>query len=131
MAPEADNPTFLALAPGGESVFVGNEINHYEGKDSGAVSSFTLDRKSAKLTRVNEVPSLGVGPCHVAVDHTGYCMFANYGGGSAASFAVCDGGRLSDAVSFFQYTGHGPDPTRQKAPHAYRVTVLPENRFLW
>jgi 6-phosphogluconolactonase len=131
LAAEADNPTFLALAPRGERVFVVNEIDHYEGKDSGAVSSFTLDRKSAKLTSVNEVPSLGGGPCHVAVDHTGHCVFAaNYGGGSAASFAVGDGGRLSDAVSFFQYTGHGPDPTRQKAPHAHRVTVSPENRFL-
>jgi 6-phosphogluconolactonase len=80
LAAESDNPTFLALAPDGERVFVANEVDHYEGKDSGAVSSFTLDRKSAKLTRVNEVPSLGGGPCHVAVDHTGHCVFAaNYG----------------------------------------------------
>jgi 6-phosphogluconolactonase len=37
---------------------------------------------------------------------------------------------LSPAVSFFQYGGSGPDPARQKGPHAHRVTVSPDNRFL-
>jgi 6-phosphogluconolactonase len=37
---------------------------------------------------------------------------------------------LSEAVSFFQYEGHGPDTQRQKGPHAHRVTVSPDNRFL-
>jgi len=67
----------------------------------------------------------------VAVDHTGRSVFAaNYSGGSAASFSVSDDGHLSPAVSFEQYTGHGPDPDRQQAPHAHRVTVSPDNRFL-
>lgn len=131
LAAESDNPTFLTLAPDGKSVFVANEIDHFEGKNSGAVSSFTLDRKNAKLVKVNEVASLGGGTCHVAIDQTGHSVFAaNYGGGSAASFAVSGRGQLSSAVSFFQYSGHGPDPKRQQAPHAHRVTVSPENRFL-
>jgi 6-phosphogluconolactonase len=37
---------------------------------------------------------------------------------------------LSPAVSFFQYSGQGPDKERQKGPHAHRVTVSPDNRFL-
>jgi 6-phosphogluconolactonase len=37
---------------------------------------------------------------------------------------------LSPAVSFFQYTGHGTDRERQSKPHAHRVTVSPDNRFL-
>ena len=46
----------------------------------------------------------------MAFDHTGRSAFAaNYGGGSAASFSVSADGRLSPAVSFFQYSGHGPD----------------------
>ncbi|MEO6912054.1 MAG: lactonase family protein, partial [Edaphobacter sp.] len=63
--------------------------------------------------------------------HTGRCVFvANYDGGSVASFRVGDDGRLSEAVSFFQYTGHGPNAKRQAKPHAHRVTVSPDNRFL-
>jgi 6-phosphogluconolactonase len=131
LAAEADNPTFLALSPNGRTVVVANELDTYESKSSGAVSSYTLDRANARLIKVNEVASRGAGPCHVAFDHTGRSAFAaNYGGGSAASFAVGADGRLSPAVSFFQYSGSGPDPARQKGPHAHRVTVSPDNRFL-
>ena len=131
LAAEADNPTFLALAPNGRTVLVANELDRYEGKSSGAVSSYTLDRTNARLIKINEVASVGGGTCHVAFDHTGRSAFAaNYGGGSAASFSVGEDGHLSTAVSFFQYTGQGPDKERQKAPHAHRVTVSPDNRFL-
>jgi 6-phosphogluconolactonase len=131
LAAEADNPTFLALAPNGRTVLVANELDTYEGKKSGAVSSYTLDRANAQLIKINEVASLGGGTCHVAFDHTGRSAFAaNYGGGSAASFSVGENGRLSAAVSFFQYTGQGADKERQKAPHAHRVTASPDNRFL-
>jgi 6-phosphogluconolactonase len=131
LAAEADNPTFLALAPNGRTVLVANEVGTYEGKSSGAASTYSLDRTKAQLTKISEVASQGGGTCHVALDRTGRSAFAaNYGGGSAASFSVGVGGKLSEAVSFFQYTGHGPDAQRQKAPHAHRVTVSPDNRFL-
>jgi 6-phosphogluconolactonase len=131
LAAEADNPTFLALAPNGRTVLVANELDTYEGKSSGAVSSYTLDRANSRLIKVNEVASLGGGTCHVAFDHTGRSAFAaNYGGGSAASFSVGEDGHLSAAVSFFQFSGQGPDKERQKGPHAHRVTVSPDNRFL-
>jgi 6-phosphogluconolactonase len=131
LAAEADNPTFLALAPNGRTVLVANELDNYEGAKSGAVSSYSLDRGSARLVKTNEVASQGGGTCHVALDHTGRSAFAaNYGGGSAASFSVGADGRLSPAVSFFQFSGHGADEKRQKGPHAHRVTVSPDNRFL-
>jgi 6-phosphogluconolactonase len=131
LAAEADSPTFLALAPDGKILFAANELNQYEGKRSGAVSSFAVDRGAMKLTKINEVSAGGSGTCHVSVDHTGRCAFvANYGGGSAASFAVDKMGKLSDAVSFFQYTGQGPKK-EQKGPRGHRVTVSPDNKFLF
>jgi 6-phosphogluconolactonase len=131
LAAEADSPTFLARSPNGRILIAANEVSTYEGKSSGAVSTFTLDHATNRVTKINETASRGPGPCHVAFDHTGRCAFvANYGGGSAASFSVTPGGHLSPAVSFFQYTGSGPDPARQKSPHAHRVTVSPDNRFL-
>lgn len=130
LAVEADSPTFLALSPDGKTVLAANELDHFEGKDSGAVTSFALDRGKAKLQEHNEVAALGQGTCHVSFDHTGRCAFAaNYGGGSAASFAVDGEGSLSAAVSFFPYSGHGPRE-QQKGPRAHRVTVSPDNRFL-
>jgi 6-phosphogluconolactonase len=131
LAAEADNPTFLALAPNGRTVLVANELDTYEGKSSGAISTYALDRTNARLSKISEVASQGGGTCHVAFDHTGRSAFAaNYGGGSAASFSVSPDGRLSPAVSFFQFSGQGPDKARQKGPHAHRVTVSPDNRFV-
>jgi 6-phosphogluconolactonase len=131
LAAEADNPTFLALSPDKRFLFAANELDEYEGKKSGAVSSFRIDARGAKLTKINEVSAGGPGTCHVSVDHTEHCAFAaNYGGGSAASFKVDKTGRLSDAVSFFQYSGHGPKP-QQAGPRGHRVTVSPDNKFLF
>lgn len=131
LAAATPDPTFMALAPGGKRLFAVNEADHFAGKNTGGVSGFTLDPKKGHLTAINAVSSGGTGPCHVAVDHTGRCVFAaNYTGGSAASFRIGEDGKLSEAVSFFQYTGHGPNTDRQDKPHAHRVTVSPDNRFL-
>ncbi len=129
LAAETDNPTFLALSPNKRVLLAANELDIYESKPGGAVTTFTLANN--RLTRINVVPSQGAGTCHVAFDHTGRSAFAaNYSGGSAASFTISPEGRLSPAVSFFQYTGSGPNQARQEAPHAHRVTVSPDNRFL-
>ena len=131
LAVESKAPTFLVLAPDGKTVFAVNEVEEYQGKKSGSVSSFALDCRTAKLEMVNTVASLGGSPCHVAVDKSGRCVFvANYSGGSAASYLVGAGGRLSEAASFFQYSGRGPDKERQEGAHAHRVTVSPDNRFV-
>ncbi len=131
LAAEADNPTFLALSPDRRTVLVANELDTYEGKSSGAVSTYSLDRAKARLTKINEVASRGGGlVMWRSTIRGGRAFAANYGGGSAASFAVGADGRLSQAVSFFQYSGHGPDTERQEGPHAHRVTVSPDNRFL-
>lgn len=131
LAVEADMPTFLALSPNRKTVFVANELNHFGDKRSGAISSYSIDRKAATLTKLSEVSAGGSGTCHVSVDHTGHCAFAaNYGGGSAASFSVDAAGKLSEIVSFEQYKGSGPKP-QQKGPRGHRVTVSPDNHYLF
>lgn len=131
LAVESDNPTFLAVAPDASHLYAANEIEHFSGAGSGAVSAFSIDRAKGRLTLINEVSATGSGTCNVAVDHTGHAVFcANYTGGSAASFHADASGALSQAVSHFQYHGHGPDAARQEGPHAHRVTVSPDNRFL-
>jgi 6-phosphogluconolactonase len=131
LAAESDNPTFLALDPNAKYLYAANEITEFEGQKSGAVSAFTIDRAGAKLTAINQVASLGPGTCHVAVDHIGRAAFcANYAGGSMSSFYLNPNGQISDAVSHFQFHGHGTNPERQEAPHVHRVTVSPDDRFL-
>ncbi len=131
LAAKSENPTFLVASPDHKSIFVANEISKFQGVKGGAVSSFAVDAETGALRKVSQVASLGAGTCHVAVDHTGSAVFAaNYNGGSAVSFHVTDGNHLGDVVSFFPYTGHGPNKERQEAPHAHRVTVSPDNKHL-
>jgi len=130
LAAETESPTFLAASPDAKYLYAANEVDSFHGATGGGVSSFVVDAKAGKLTAINAVSATGKGTCHVAVDKTGHAVFcANYSGGSAASFHVKADGGLTDAVWHFQYTGHGPTP-QQEMPHAHRVTVSPDNRFV-
>jgi 6-phosphogluconolactonase len=132
LAAASDNPTFLVTAPDRRTIYAANELDTFEGQPGGAVTSFTLEPTSGHLTQISQQAAHGAATCHVAVDRTGNAVFAaNYTGGSAASFHITGGDHLSPSVSFFQYEGHGPDKDRQTSPHAHRVTVAPDNKFLF
>src|SRR5271167_1025832 len=127
---ESTNPSFLAVDPSGRFLYAANEISNYEGQKSGGVSAWAIDRKTGKLTFLNEVPSRGAGPCYVTLDKTGrYVLVANYDGGSVAIFPVAPDGRLGEASAFVQHTGHSVDPQRQEGPHAHAIELSPDNRF--
>lgn len=131
LAAASDNPTFLALDPAANCLYAANELDDFEGQKSGAVSAFAVDHATGKLRPINQVSALGAGTCNVSVDAVGRAAFcANYVGGSASSFYLHPDGQISNAVSHFQYTGHGPNAERQAVPHAHRVTVSPDNRWL-
>jgi 6-phosphogluconolactonase len=130
LAAETEYPTFLAVSPNGKYLYAANEVDSFQGAKGGGVSAFSVDAKAGKLTAINAVSAKGTGTCHVEVDKTGRAVFcANYSGGSAASFHVKADGGLTDAVSFFQYSGHGPKPD-QEAAHAHRATVTPDNKIV-
>ena len=130
LAAETTNPSFLAVHPNHRFLYAVNEVGKYKGEKSGAVSAFRIDRTTGKLTLLNQVASRGADPCYVTVDKTGkYVLVANYTGGSVAVFPVLEDGRLGEASSFIQHTGHGADPQRQEGPHAHSIDLSPDNRF--
>src|SRR5215467_14082007 len=95
LAAETPNPTFLELDLKRRLLFAVNEIDSFGGKPGGAVSAFSIDRGSGKLTLLNQQPSMGTGPCHLTLDADGRnLLVANYGG-SVAVFPVAPDGRLS------------------------------------
>jgi 6-phosphogluconolactonase len=130
LAGETINPSFVALSPNRHFLYAVNELTSYKGPNSGGVSSFAIDQATGKLTLLNTVPSRGADPCYIILDKTGkYVLVANYTGGSVAVFPVKDDGRLGEASSFIQHTGHGPNPKRQEAAHAHSIDLSPDNRF--
>jgi 6-phosphogluconolactonase len=130
LAAETKNPTFLAVAPGGNCLYAVSEVDAIDGKRTGAVDAFALDAKSGKLTPLNRQLSGGSGPCHISVDATGKCLLvANYGGGSIAALPIHADGSLAEAATFLQHSGSSVNTNRQAGPHAHFILPSPDNRF--
>jgi 6-phosphogluconolactonase len=130
LAAESVNPSFLAADPTRRFLYAVNEISQYAGRSSGGLSAFAIAPGTGKLTLLNEVPSGGAGPCHLAVDKTGrYVLVANYEGGSLAVFPIRKDGRLGEASAFVQHKGASVNPKRQEGPHAHSIYLSPDNRF--
>jgi len=130
LAAETTNPSWVALHPNGRFLYAVNEVQNYNGPNSGGVSAFSVDRATGKLTFLNEVASRGADPCYITVDQSGkYILVANYTGGSIAAFPISADGKLGKASAFVQHTGHGLNPKRQEAPHAHSIDLSPDEHF--
>ncbi|MEP6534346.1 MAG: beta-propeller fold lactonase family protein, partial [Bryobacteraceae bacterium] len=124
------NPSFVAIHPNHKFLYSVSEIDDFQGKKSGAVSSFSIDTKTGLLTKLNTVSSKGSGPCYVRTDATGKTLLvANYGSGSIAAMPIKDNGQLGEATSAIQHTGSSVDKERQEGPHAHSINPSPDNRF--
>jgi 6-phosphogluconolactonase len=127
LAAEASAPGFVAIHPNTKFLYAVANIGP---KNQGGVLAFALDAKTGKLTKLNEQPAGGGGPCHINVDRAGKnVLIANYGGGSANVFPIGEDGKLKDATGFVQHKGMGAIPKRQSGPHAHSVNLSKDNRF--
>ncbi|MGH9310495.1 MAG: lactonase family protein, partial [Vicinamibacterales bacterium] len=122
---ETPSPSFLALHPSNRYLYAANEVSKFEGKATGSVSAFAIDSLSGKLTALNQQSSGGTGPAHLVVDRAGTnVLVANYGGGSVAVLPIDErNGTVKAPSATVQHTGSGPNPARQKAPHAHSINV--------
>jgi len=129
LAGAAVNPSFLALSPDRKHLYAVGEIGD-AGKKGGVVSAFAI-QPDGKLTLLNQVSTVGAGPCHLTVDKTGRMLLAaNYGGGSVVSFPIKPDGSLGEHTGFVQHTGRSVTP-RQSQPNAHSVNITPDNRFVF
>src|SRR5437899_11261688 len=86
---QTTNPSFIAADQERGSVYSVSEISDFKGQQSGSVRSYEADRETGRLTLLNQVASLGAGPCYVSLDRTGkYVFVTNYQSGSIAAFPV-------------------------------------------
>ncbi len=124
----ADNAGFLAASNlgGARRLFAGHQLAN----NAGALSSWEIAANGdLKLINTITVPAFDF--VHTALDHTQRCLVtASYGTGKVLSVKRAADGRLSEPVSQIQLTGHGPNASRQLAPHAHGVAFSPDNRFV-
>ena len=123
-----DNPSYLAVAPGGKYLYAANETG---GSKSGSVSAFSFDKTTGALTLINQQQSGGNGPCYVSEDSQDkWVVVANYGGGSFSALPIGADGSLSAATQTIQHTGVGADKSRQDKPHVHSVIFSPDGQYL-
>ena len=90
-----DNPSWLLRHPRLDVVYAVNEVRDMNG--GGAVSAFACDA-AGRLALLNQKPSMGADPCHLAIDPAGTSLFvSNYGGGNFAADPEYCGMRSSSA----------------------------------
>ncbi len=119
----AVNPSFVTIDRTKRYLYAVNEVGEFGGKPSGAVSAFSIDPANAKLTLLNQQPSLGADPCYVAVNGKGsHMLVANYTGGSVAVLPILRDGRLGSATDLKQHEGSGPKE-QQKGAHAHCIML--------
>ena len=128
LAAETTSPSWVAIHPSGKFAYAANENS----KQS-AVTAFSVDAKSGKLTQLNQLPALGEDPCYLSFDKTGKYLFAaNYTSGNVVVYPILPDGRLGEHTANVKDAGSlGPNKERQEAPHAHWVQVSPDNRFVF
>ncbi|HLJ14394.1 MAG TPA: lactonase family protein [Bryobacteraceae bacterium] len=128
---EMERPSFLAIHPNGRFLYAVSELGN-DGHTNGFVYSFAIDPITGKLTFINKRSSGGGGACHLVVDKTQQILLvANYGSGSVAAFRLAPDGSIGESTAVMQFSGSGPNPQRQRGPHAHAVVLSPDNRFLF
>jgi len=132
LAAATANPSFLEIDPKRRLLFAVNEVSLFEGKATGAVSAFAIDRAKGALSLIDQRPSMGTGPCHLVLDRSRrHVLVANYGSGSVAVLPIAPDGRLGAASDVVQHTGSSVNRERQQGPHAHCVTIDRANRFVF
>ncbi|KAI9471966.1 MAG: Lactonase, 7-bladed beta-propeller-domain-containing protein [Benjaminiella poitrasii] len=134
LAVETQNPSYFCLHQSNQHMYVVNEIGDFQGQETGAVSVFTRNKETGRLTLINQQPSGGADPCHAVCDATGnYVLVANYTGGSAAVFPVISPGSpdsslapfVSNSIHSDLYQATGGVPDRQEKPHVHSIDLDP------
>src|SRR4026209_205943 len=118
VAAETDNPSWAVVHPKQRFLYAANELPPPEaGGPTGAVTAFSIDTASGKLTQIHRVKTNGLSPAHMLVDPTGkWAIVGNYGNGagsegtSIAVFAIRADGKLADTPTRLET--HVPKPKR-------------------
>lgn len=137
------SPSWIALSPDGKTLYAGNEVSDFNGRSSGSVTAFAVNKEDGNLTPINTVSSEGAGPAYVAVEPSGkYVLVANYAGGSFAVLPVRPDGGLREASDVVHPSGplnlsppvdNPPGnfaPSDHHGSHPHMVGFDPQGRYI-
>ena len=121
------NPSFLDVDKERGLLFAVSETG------DGHIVSYRINADTGELTRICEQATLGSSPCHVLrMDGESAVLCVNYMGGNVSAFSFHEGtGQLTPAFASVKHEGHGPNPSRQEAPHPHSAWLDPSGRFVF
>ena len=125
----AANPSFVIIAPDNKHVYAVNETG---GKTPGTISSYAFDKYTGKLSFINQQPTGGDAPCHLAITKDNkWITVANYTGGSLSAFAVNKDGSLNPYSQLIQHEGSSVNNKRQEKAHVHETVFSPAEDYLF
>lgn len=131
LAAESVNPSYLAIAPGGNYLCAVNEVGTFNGQPVGGLTSFAISPQDGLLRQINQVSSGGASPCYVTIDpDSRHVLAANYSAGNLIVVPFGKDGVLGAARELKQHRGSGGNPQRQSGPRAHCVVFSPQRRHV-
>jgi 6-phosphogluconolactonase len=117
------NPSFLTISPDKKYLYAIGENAPKGEKPYGEAIAYKIT-EGYKLLKINQLPSYGAHPCHIATDKTGKMVFlANYSSGNVTSYSVNADGSLKDSTSTRLHEG--------SKPNAHQIFTTPDNKTVF
>lgn len=118
---ETENPSYLAWAPGENTLYAVIETGDCYPSGGGLASFSRSDQFSvATVTMASE----GQDPCHISVAPGGrYLVLSNYSSGTLSSIALDDGGSPARLISVVRHEGSSGATDRQLSPHVHSTVI--------
>ena len=99
---------------------------------TGLVCGFKIDQSTGKLNQQSIFSTKGNGPCYVSMDEThNILLAANYRSGSIFGISVNEKGEATDSAITDLHRGAGPNPDRQKGPHAHSIRPDLNGKYIY
>jgi 6-phosphogluconolactonase len=116
-------PGYVSLSPDQKYLYSVNQDH--------TIAAFAVG-KEGTLSLINKQPAEGMNPCHVSVHPSGKMAFlANYTSGDWAAYPINTDGAVGAATATFQFSGSGPDKSRQEKPHAHCAIPSPNGKYVY
>lgn len=121
------NPSFFCVSPGGDIIYLVNEVMEFNGIPGGGVTTLVRESSGDSFRIAGELPVPGGGPCYISLSHEGKHLFlANYPQGSVAVVRLDRDGIPEMTSDFIRY-----DPGPGKESHAHMITSDPSGEFVY
>ena len=119
-------PSFLCVNKQGNRVYAVSEV----GEPNASAHSLAFDSESAMLQHLNDAPTHGGAPCHIALSPTEkYLYTANYTGGSITEFLLDKDGHIGEGRTI-PFVGNSVVKNRQDKPYLHATYFTPDGQFL-